>query len=64
MVKQYADKQPVSTANWLIGETCFMPEKKGKALRNMKNPGTAYENELLVSPRARCPSSEYRFFGR
>jgi Zn-dependent metalloprotease len=49
MVKQWVEKTAAKDANWLIGEDCFMPDKKGIALRNMKSPGTAYKNERGVS---------------
>ena len=49
MVKQWVENKAAKDSDWLIGEGCFMPDKKGIALRNMKNPGTAYKNEKGVS---------------
>jgi Zn-dependent metalloprotease len=48
---QYRDQTTADKASWLIGDELFMPaiEKDGKtvALRSMKAPGTAYDNEIL-----------------
>lgn len=49
MVKQWAENKKAEEADWLVGEGCFMPDKKGVALRNMKNPGTAYDKMPSVS---------------
>jgi Zn-dependent metalloprotease len=45
MVMQYALKQTVAKASWLIGEQLFLA--KGQALRSMKHPGTAYDTPDL-----------------
>ena len=50
MVKQMAENETAEKADWLIGEGCLMPKIKGVALRNMKNPGTAYNDPALVRP--------------
>jgi Zn-dependent metalloprotease len=49
MVKQYSadPKQTADKADWLIGEGIFMPGIKGKALRSMSDPGTAYDDPTL-----------------
>jgi Zn-dependent metalloprotease len=49
MVKQYSatPKQTAANADWLIGEGIFMPNIHGKALRSMKDPGTAYDDPTL-----------------
>ncbi|PNP58364.1 hypothetical protein THARTR1_01879 [Trichoderma harzianum] len=44
MVKQRVENETAETADWLIGEYCLLPGVKGVALRNMKNPGTAYDD--------------------
>jgi Zn-dependent metalloprotease len=45
LIKQYAQKQTASEADWLIGAGLLtFPDQ---ALRSMKAPGTAYENNLL-----------------
>lgn len=44
MVKQLIEDEPADKADWLIGEGCLLPGVKGVALRNMKEPGTAYDD--------------------
>ncbi|GFF34169.1 hypothetical protein IFM51744_02358 [Aspergillus udagawae] len=46
MVKQWSEDPPqtVDQANWLIGEGLFAAGVNGRALRDMKNPGTAYND--------------------
>lgn len=45
LVKQYALKQTANEADWLIGAGLLTFQ--GQALRSMKAPGTAYDNNLL-----------------
>lgn len=47
LVKQYVLKQTADKADWLIGEGLFTSKVKGKALRSMKDPGTAYDDPKL-----------------
>lgn len=47
MVKQWASKQTVGQADWLIGAEVFTPGMEADALRSMKEPGTAYNNDEL-----------------
>ncbi|MER7620061.1 M4 family metallopeptidase [Streptomyces sp. NPDC126503] len=47
LVKQYTLGQSVEQADWLIGEGLFHPNVEGKALRSMKAPGTAYDDDVL-----------------
>lgn len=47
LVKQYARKQKVEKADWLIGAGLFTKKIKGLALRSMKEPGTAYDDPLI-----------------
>ena len=47
MVKQHGLKVTAGKADWLIGKGIFMPGIKGKALRSMKDPGTAYNDKRL-----------------
>ncbi|KAF4222141.1 hypothetical protein CNMCM5878_006736 [Aspergillus fumigatiaffinis] len=48
MVKQWGEDpkspQTVDQANWLIGEGLWADSVNGRALRDMKNPGTAYDD--------------------
>jgi Zn-dependent metalloprotease len=47
LVKQYAKKQSADQADWLIGEGLFTSQVQGRALRDMANPGTAYDDDVL-----------------
>jgi Zn-dependent metalloprotease len=47
MVKQYTLGQTVSQSDWLIGVGLLGPNVRGKAIRSMKAPGTAYDDPLL-----------------
>ncbi|KAF4232224.1 hypothetical protein CNMCM6805_010060 [Aspergillus fumigatiaffinis] len=49
MVKQFSAKPPqtVDQANWLIGETLWAAGVNGRALRDMKNPGTAFNDDRV-----------------
>jgi Zn-dependent metalloprotease len=45
LVKQYVLKQTASEADWLIGADLLTFD--GQALRSMKDPGAAYDNNLM-----------------
>ena len=47
LVEQYAKKQSTAEASWLIGEGLFTDQVQGVALRSMKAPGTAYDDDVL-----------------
>jgi len=47
LVEQYATKQSSAQASWLIGEGLFTDQVEGSALRSMKAPGTAYDDDVL-----------------
>jgi Zn-dependent metalloprotease len=47
LVEQYFRKQSTADASWLIGEGLFTPQVEGLALRSMKAPGTAYDDDVL-----------------
>jgi Thermolysin metallopeptidase, alpha-helical domain/Thermolysin metallopeptidase, catalytic domain len=47
MVKQWSKGQTVDQADWLIGADIFTSNFKGRALRDMANPGTAYDDPAL-----------------
>ncbi|MFD9127158.1 M4 family metallopeptidase [Kitasatospora sp. NPDC059571] len=47
LVKQYALGQSSAEADWLIGAGLLAPGINGVALRSMKAPGTAYDDERL-----------------
>lgn len=47
LLEQRALGQKATEASWLVGEGIWKPTVKGKALRDMKNPGTAYNDPLI-----------------
>ena len=47
MTTQHLLAQSVEQATWLIGEGLFTASVQGIALRSMKAPGTAYDDDLL-----------------
>ncbi len=47
LIKQYALGQSAAEADWLIGAGLLAPRVTGKALRSMKEPGTAYDDDVL-----------------
>ena len=47
LVKQYRKRQKAEKADWLIGAGLFTRRVKGKALRSLKAPGTAYDDPIL-----------------
>jgi Zn-dependent metalloprotease len=47
LVKQWSRGQSADQADWLIGAEIMTPRIGADALRSMKAPGTAYNNELL-----------------
>jgi len=47
LVKQRDLGQTADEADWLIGAGIFGPEVTGVALRSMKAPGTAYDDDVL-----------------
>ena len=47
LVEQYSLEQSAAEASWLIGAGLFTDEVEGSALRSMKAPGTAYDDDVL-----------------
>jgi Zn-dependent metalloprotease len=47
MVKQWKLGHAARQADWLIGAELFGPAVKGKAIRSMAAPGTAYDDPIL-----------------
>ncbi|MBP2658420.1 MAG: protease [Firmicutes bacterium] len=48
-VQQFVKGQTADTADWLIGDEIVGPQFPGKAIRSMKNPGTAYNGDRQVA---------------
>ena len=44
---QYKKKQEAADAAWLVGDGILGPKVEGTALRSLKAPGTAYDDDLL-----------------
>ncbi|TFD26848.1 M4 family metallopeptidase [Cryobacterium cryoconiti] len=47
LVEQHARGQSAAEAGWLIGEGLFTDQVQGVALRSLKAPGTAYNDDVL-----------------
>ena len=47
LVEQFVRQQDAAQASWLIGEGLFTDQVQGVALRSMKAPGTAYDDDVL-----------------
>ncbi len=47
LVEQHSRGQSVGDATWLIGEGIFTDNVEGSALRSLKAPGTAYDDDVL-----------------
>jgi Zn-dependent metalloprotease len=47
MIKLYSLALTAGQANWLIGDGAFTDRVKGKAIRSMAAPGTAYDDPIL-----------------
>jgi Zn-dependent metalloprotease len=71
LVKQWSLNQSADEADWLIGAEVFTPGIQADALRSMKAPGKAYNNELFgrdpqpdhMSKFVRLPDTEEGDFG-
>jgi Zn-dependent metalloprotease len=65
LVKQYHLKESVEESNWLIGEGLWKENiVNGKALRSMKEPGTAYGPDPVIGKDPQpAHMSNYRDFG-
>jgi Zn-dependent metalloprotease len=47
LVNQYAQKQTADQGHWVTGEGIWKDNIKGRGLRDMLNPGTAYDDPAL-----------------
>ncbi|MEZ5080342.1 MAG: M4 family metallopeptidase [Thermoleophilia bacterium] len=47
VITQLANGQTAHDADWLIGDEVMGPDLQGEAIRSMKAPGTAYDNEIM-----------------
>ncbi len=44
LIQQYSKNQTADQADWLVGDGIWKENVKGRALRDMLNPGTAYDD--------------------
>jgi Zn-dependent metalloprotease len=47
LTEQYHLDQTADEASWLVGEGIFSDQVQGEALRSLKAPGTAYDDDVL-----------------
>ena len=47
LVKQWNRRETVDQADWLIGAGLFTPKVRGRGIRSMLYPGTAYDDPVL-----------------
>jgi len=47
LTKQYCLNQPARQANWMMGEGLFTQNVRGKGVRSLNAPGTAYDDPVL-----------------
>lgn len=66
LVKQYKLNQKATEADWLIGAGILGPAIKGKALRSMQAPGTAFDGDdqpASMSGYAKLPDTDAGDYG-
>ncbi len=59
MTKQFALGQTVDKADWLIGEGLFTKNVKGRALRDMAKPGSAFDDPKIGKDQQTAHMDEY-----
>ncbi|MFH9548655.1 M4 family metallopeptidase [Streptomyces sp. NPDC051445] len=64
LIKQYSLGQTAAEADWLIGAGLLAPNVTGTALRSMKAPGTAYDDDVLGKDPQPATMDEYVRTGR
>ncbi|MBC9726818.1 M4 family metallopeptidase [Streptomyces sp. TRM68367] len=64
LIKQYTLGQTAAEADWLIGAGLLAPRVTGKALRSMKEPGTAYDDDVLGKDPQPATMDDYVRTGR
>ncbi|WP_041819960.1 M4 family metallopeptidase [Streptomyces davaonensis] len=64
LIKQYTLGQSAAEADWLIGAGLLAPRVTGKALRSMKEPGTAYDDDVLGKDPQPATMDDYVRTGR
>ncbi|MGX1883782.1 M4 family metallopeptidase [Streptomyces sp. NPDC055287] len=64
LVKQYVNGQTADQADWLIGAGLLTERVSGVALRSMKAPGTAYDDDVLGKDPQPATMDDYVRTGR
>ncbi|MEU0333039.1 M4 family metallopeptidase [Streptomyces sp. NPDC006193] len=64
LIKQYTLGQTAAEADWLIGAGLLAPRVEGTALRSMKAPGTAYDDDVLGKDPQPATMEDYVRTGR
>ncbi|MEU3275721.1 M4 family metallopeptidase [Streptomyces antibioticus] len=64
LIKQYSLGQTAAEADWLIGAGLLAPAVTGSALRSMKAPGTAYDDDVLGKDPQPATMDDYVRTGR
>ncbi|WP_345620447.1 M4 family metallopeptidase [Streptomyces ziwulingensis] len=64
LIKQYTLRQSATEADWLIGAGLLAPRVTGVALRSMKEPGTAYDDDVLGKDPQPATMDDYVTTGR
>lgn len=64
LIKQYSLRQTAAEADWLIGAGLLAPRVTGTALRSMKEPGTAYDDDVLGKDPQPATMDDYVRTGR
>ncbi len=64
LVKQYVNDQTAAEADWLIGAGLLAERVQGVALRSMKAPGTAYDDDVLGKDPQPATMDDYVSTGR
>ncbi|MEU1280864.1 M4 family metallopeptidase [Streptomyces sp. NPDC005805] len=64
LVKQHTLGQNADEADWLIGAGLLAPRVTGSALRSMKAPGTAYDDDVLGRDPQPATMADYVHTGR
>lgn len=64
LIKQYTLDQSADQADWLIGAGLLAPRVTGQALRSMKAPGTAYDDDVLGKDPQPATMEDYVRTGR
>jgi hypothetical protein len=64
LIKQYARGQSADKADWLVGEGIWKENVKGRGLRDMLNPGTAYDDPAVgKDPQPAHMKDYYKTYG-